>query len=122
MAAISPLSQTSIGRYVRQCWLSWIDGSHPNRVTRLVKFSHIGRLVSLRSLQNYWSSPNVWPTFFQGKISVLILTKSGLGCIFATFLQTHLVTLYPFDLTCTTSPVYTGPSSLMKSKFKPMCE
>jgi hypothetical protein len=22
MAAISPLSQTSIGRYVRQCWLS----------------------------------------------------------------------------------------------------
>jgi hypothetical protein len=47
---------------------------------------------------NYGSSAHLWATFFHGASYVLILTKNAWGKSWATFSQTHLVTLVPIDM------------------------
>jgi hypothetical protein len=43
--------------------------------------------------ENYIQSANFWATFFRDISYVLIFTKNGLATFWASFSQTHLVTL-----------------------------
>jgi hypothetical protein len=57
------------------------------RVTRLVEFSPIGRLLTLGIFAKYGISINCCDTFFIDQVMyVLILTKNGLSYIFGYFL------------------------------------
>jgi hypothetical protein len=68
----------------------------PTRVTRLGEFSPFGRLFSFgQFFGNYWSSPNLWGTFFTGKLVYKFWQKNCLGYILGGFSQTHLATLPP---------------------------
>jgi hypothetical protein len=55
------------------------------RVTRLGKFSLIGRLFVLCSFFNCISNPNFLATFFAEKNYTIILTKNGLDYVLGAF-------------------------------------
>jgi hypothetical protein len=69
--------------------------SQPNRATGLAEFSKIGRLFG-QVFFNYIGCHNWWSYFFpKAKLSYHFWQKAGWAQFWATFSQTHLVTLQP---------------------------
>jgi hypothetical protein len=75
-----------------------------NFIILVVKGDQIGRIYAQWAIvyfgqcfENYWSGANFWATLFHGTSYVLIMTKNGWATFWATFSQTRLVTLSPFQ-------------------------
>jgi hypothetical protein len=74
----------SMNNWESQCVRSWhckiVSGpSLSCRVARLGEFSLVEGVFTSGSSKSHRSSTNNWPSFFHGKIYVLIFDKNGLG-------------------------------------------